>query len=143
MGTPPPLELKYKYGFRDDLQQSASRRGVSERLADEVKAIANVPLEAAVVESIHRVTNRVKLLASASKELWLIGSIRQDQNLDGIKAFLSGGDAAKDVLRFESKSFKRVLRPSSKNRWRPVRMTDDVFLRSSIASVTTILISVF
>ena len=88
-----------------------------------------LPIEAGVAESIHRVTNRVKLLASASKEPWLIGSIRQDQNLDGMTAFLSANDrdAAKDVVRLESKSFKRVLRPSSKNRWRPVRMTDDVF----------------
>ena len=89
----------------------------------------NVPLDEGAGEGYHRRTNLTKARSAGAKTEWILGSTRVEQNHDLCRNFLNGSVLSETVLRFEWKHYKRILRPSARKEWTPVRMTNKRFFR--------------
>jgi hypothetical protein len=110
------LEVRGNGGeFRNDLKR-------------ERDAICNSPLDEGPGESFHRATNMTMQQAAASRLPWVMTSVRQSQDYETCSNFVnSAGDESPKVFRFEFQNFKRILRPTSKDAYKPMKMTDEVF----------------
>ena len=101
-------------------------------LAETIRKLQNSPLDENPGEEWHRRTNLTLQRAASTRKPWLLGSTREQQNLNRHKAFLATvNPLAKKVVRFEWSNFKRVLRPSIYRRWVPVKLKDQKKSRSS------------
>ena len=82
-------------------------------------------------EAYHRKTHETVQDARHSRDVWVLASTRQQQNLDKVNAFIAKhGELGKKVWRFEWCKYKRVLRTTFQKQFSSVRMTDRDFFRS-------------
>ena len=101
---------------------------VRPELADEILCLEKIPIEESPGEGYHRQSHMTLERAQASSAPWVMASVRHKQSLDLNKLLISSyGENGANVFRYEWRKFKRVLQPTSKHRWRGVRMTDAIF----------------
>ena len=104
----------------------ATQRVASDKLKEEVLAICNTPLDEGPGEGVHRATHNAQRRADASREPWLLASIRQQQCFKRIDSFLQeNGDLGKTVFKFEWTRFKRVLQTQRRHPYRAAKMKDN------------------
>ena len=97
-------------------------------LASTIRRLNNVPLDEGPGEGWHRHTHITLKRAQASRATWVMGSVREKQNIDRIVEFLrAGGKLAQQVFRFEWRSYKRLLRSTARRKWNRVKLTDKSF----------------
>ena len=97
-------------------------------LTTEIKRHENCPLDESKGEGWHRGTNLTKQRAAASRAVWVLGSARHEQSLTKCLAFCqSNPELSNPVFRYEWAKFKRILRTSGRDSWRPVKMQDKLF----------------
>ena len=88
----------------------ATQRVVSDKLKEEVLAVCNTPLDEGPGEGVHRATHNIKKRADASREPWLLASIRQQQCFKRIDSFLKeNGDLGKNCFQIRMDSFQACL----------------------------------
>ena len=103
---------------------------VSHKLQEEVFAVCNTPLDEGPGEGVHRATHNTKKRADASREPWLLASIRQKQSFDSLDSFLRDhGDVGKTVFEFEWNRFKRLLQAQRRHSYTPAKMKDKPFFK--------------
>jgi len=112
-----PVTRDFVARWGDDLRARANGGALSGPLADAVKALRNCPLDESCGGCVHRATNHEKVRAPSSRHVHLKGTVRHRQVLKTAKAFVrKHGVAGKRVLRYEWKSWKRVLRANPKKK---------------------------
>ena len=84
-----------------------------------------VPLDESVGEGYHRDTHNVLLRASAAKSAYVKQSTRTKPNIKLMKRWLNMGDRGREVLRYEWRTWKRVLQVRRRFLWRSKRMSPE------------------
>ena len=118
----------YRDNLCGPLEVVSNGGGVQPILADTIRRLRHTPIDEGVGEGYHRTTHLTKMRSFHSKVAWLLGSTRLMHDLNLIREFLSSnGTLAATVLRFEWKRFKRLLRPSDRKKWIPLKYSDKTF----------------
>jgi hypothetical protein len=100
----------------------------SSAIIREVASINNTPLSEDAGETYHKHTHETIQHGPVSKTPWVLASTTELQHLDLCKSFCSShGERASEVIEYEWLQYKRILRPTSTNKWKAVKMDDNTF----------------
>ena len=100
----------------------------SDKLREEMTSVRNSSLESGLAEGYHRSTHYSLERAAASRTPWVLASTRYEQNIKICDTFVEDyGEYGRDVFRFEWQNFKRLLRPTKRREFIPVKVRDQPF----------------
>ena len=118
-----PVTQDFIVRVGDDLRIRAAGGPCSERLAREVRALANTPLDESCGEGYHRDTTHEHHRAPGSTTIHLKRHTRHKKVVKTIRGFCKTyGQAGRRVLDYEYSHWQRILQTSVKHKWRVKRM---------------------
>jgi hypothetical protein len=117
--------------YEQDLVDLAGGGRCSDRWAAEVLTFNLTPLDESAGEGYHRSTTCVRKIASGAKSPYIKQSTRFAENLKRVRSVIRDhGKRGKDVVRFDWRTWTRILQSKRSLRWRPKRMKPiDIFRR--------------
>ena len=120
------VNLMNQFGYL--LQQWVAGEDMAPALEDGLRVFNKAMLDESRGEAYHKETTAEKKRAPASTSKRLKQCTRSRASMKFSKTFKQRyGAKANDVIRFEWTNYKRVLRPSGKQKWKPVPMKCDDF----------------
>ena len=116
--------------FESDVEAVRAGEPASRRLAVAVWKINTSSLDESAGEGYHRSTHHVLQRGPSSSTPYIKQSLRLAENLKQAKRVLTRfKNKGRQLIRYEWRNYKRVLRVESSRKWMPVKMMDRQFFR--------------
>ena len=120
-----PYSCWFLEQFKASIEAVAAGGEPSDAHASELRRLATIPLDESPGEGIHRETALRKHRAAAASLPWLKSGLRLGQNLARVNALVAAhGDRARKLICFEWYMAKRLLRVTTRRRWKPIKIED-------------------
>ena len=105
--------------YEDDLVRVSEGGEGGEAFKQEILSINETPLDESAGEGYHRSTHYARIRVAASKSPFIKQSVRRKEALSMLKYFVNHlGSAGKRVLRWEWRTWRRILQTKRNRLWR-------------------------